>query len=58
MLSSVWMRVPAVAMLGSTWGNMPGSRVHCVWLGPANLGVLEYRNLPWDIYSIAEKYRG
>ena len=27
-------------------------------LGPANLAILDYRNLPWDIYPIGEKYRG
>jgi microcystin degradation protein MlrC len=27
-------------------------------LGPANLGILEYKNLPWDIYPIGAKYRG
>jgi len=26
-------------------------------LGPANLGILEYRYLPWNIYPIGEKYR-
>lgn len=26
-------------------------------LGPANLGMLEYKYLPWDIYPIGEKYR-
>ncbi len=25
-------------------------------LGPANLGILEYKYLPWDIYPIGEKY--
>jgi microcystin degradation protein MlrC len=26
-------------------------------LGPANLGILEYKYLPWDIYPIGGKYR-
>ncbi|OGD58997.1 hypothetical protein A3K78_10850, partial [Candidatus Bathyarchaeota archaeon RBG_13_52_12] len=26
-------------------------------LGPANLSILDYRYLPWDIYPIGEKYR-
>ena len=26
-------------------------------LGPANLGVLRYENLPWDVYPVGGKYR-
>ena len=26
-------------------------------LGPANLGLLEYTHLAWDLYPIGEKYR-
>ncbi len=26
-------------------------------LGPADLSLLEYKNIPWDIYPIGEKYR-
>ncbi len=26
-------------------------------LGPADLSILEYKNLPWDIYPIGEKYQ-
>lgn len=25
-------------------------------LGPANLSILDYRNMPWDIYPVGEKY--